>query len=321
MDFLRQFLIMVAIIACEGEELKCSENEMKDFYRLEGEAFVFRLSRVMENLHDEAFQWHKNGTQPEQIFTWEKPKRALPQQVSVLPEGRGRNTLAFTRLDTEGERRVQQLYARIHVVKSESDPKLLYGEISNSNKNMRVSCPGPIASICNNFRGNFSWKKDFILLEGNQKDWWIGNSQVDKGVYTCVCTWMHNSEVYQSTGSRKISQERQFVNIKPGILSPEGSKVPAGEGSVMKLNCTIFCGKNVPTCDAEWKMNGSPIPADGYSNETQSRVVNNSMDTFSTAVLTINKVSAKDFQATFTCTGRGLHDSTSKNIKLIWRSE
>uniref|UniRef100_H3DE17 Ig-like domain-containing protein n=1 Tax=Tetraodon nigroviridis TaxID=99883 RepID=H3DE17_TETNG len=213
-------------------------------------------------------------------------------------------------------------FCRIHVVKSESDPKLLYGEISNSNKNMRVSCPGPIASICNNFRGNFSWKKDFILLEGNQKDWWIGNSQVDKGVYTCVCTWMHNSEVYQSTGSRKISQERQFVNIKPGILSPEGSKVPAGEeGSVMKLNCTIFCGKNVPTCDAEWKMNGSPIPADGYSNETQSssRVVNNSMDTFSTAVLTINKVSAKDFQATFTCTGRGLHDSTSKNIKLIWR--
>lgn len=45
------------------------------------------------------------------------------------------------------------------MVKSESDPKLLYGEISNSNKNMRVSCPGPIASICDNFRGNISWKK------------------------------------------------------------------------------------------------------------------------------------------------------------------
>lgn len=44
---------------------------MKDFYLLEGEAFVFRLRGVMENLHDEAFQWHKNGTQPEQIFTWE----------------------------------------------------------------------------------------------------------------------------------------------------------------------------------------------------------------------------------------------------------
>lgn len=52
------------------------------------------------------------------------------------------------------------------------------------------------------------------------------------------------------------------------------------------------------------------------------RVMKNiSKDVDSTAVLTIDKVSAKDFQATFTCSGRSSSKSGSKNITLIRRGE
>lgn len=43
-------------------------------------------------------------------------------------------------------------------------------------------------------------------------------------------------------------------------------------------------------------------------------------DVYSTAVLTIDKVSAKDFQATFTCFGKDSYETASKNITLL-RSE
>lgn len=48
---------------------------------------------------------------------------------------------------------------------------------------------------------------------------------------------------------------------------------------------------------------------------------NISTNVYSTAVLTIDKVSAKDFQATFTCIGTGSFNSRSKNITLIRRGE
>lgn len=46
-----------------------------------------------------------------------------------------------------------------------------------------------------------------------------------------------------------------------------------------------------------------------------------SKDATATAVLTINKVSAKDFQTTFTCIGIVSYIKISKNITLIQRSE
>lgn len=52
------------------------------------------------------------------------------------------------------------------------------------------------------------------------------------------------------------------------------------------------------------------------------RIMKNiSRDVISTAVLTIKKVSAKDFQATFKCIGSGSYETVSKNITLIQRSE
>lgn len=46
-----------------------------------------------------------------------------------------------------------------------------------------------------------------------------------------------------------------------------------------------------------------------------------SKDPTATAVLTIDKVSAKDFQTTFTCVGTVLYNKITKNITLIQRSE
>lgn len=51
--------------------LQCRENDMMEVYLLEGEGFVFKLRGLKEDLGDHAFEWHKNGTQPEPILTWE----------------------------------------------------------------------------------------------------------------------------------------------------------------------------------------------------------------------------------------------------------
>lgn len=63
----------------------------------------------------------------------------------------------FSRYSKNGQ--CSNYYVNIHVLKSEKDAKLLYGEIKSSNQNIEVPCPQPIEFICDNFDGRFSWKK------------------------------------------------------------------------------------------------------------------------------------------------------------------
>lgn len=68
-----------------------------------------------------------------------------------------KNCCFFSRFSrTDGQ--CSNYYVNIHVLKSERDTKL-YGRIMSSNTNVVVPCPGPIASICDDFNGSISWKK------------------------------------------------------------------------------------------------------------------------------------------------------------------
>ncbi|TWW53846.1 hypothetical protein D4764_0220320, partial [Takifugu flavidus] len=187
---------------------------------------------------------------------------------------------------------------------------------------MKVPCPGWIKFICDYHNGTFSWMKDFKPLEDqNKNDLWIKDARKeDEGVYTCVCTWMHNQTVYRSSGSRELIKEEQRVHHKPKILVPETSEVLADKGLEKKLNCSVFCGVNVlGQCNARWEVTGRSIQTDGYSQSIDNVMYNSSKVTTSTAVLTIEKVSERDFQTTFTCIGMGLFETESRNITLRQR--
>lgn len=76
--------------------------------------------------------------------------------------------------------------------------------------------------VTDEFHGDVRFKvwmdlslQDFKPLVGGptQKSLWISNAiKEDEGVYTCVCTWTHNSRAYQSSGSRRISRGEAAVS-------------------------------------------------------------------------------------------------------------
>ncbi|XP_029702554.1 interleukin-1 receptor type 1-like isoform X2 [Takifugu rubripes] len=305
MDTLRLlFLIVMATSACD-----CA-----------GEAFLFQPWEIETDLYE--VKWYRNVTQPEPISTEENQRVHYHGKtlffLKVQPEDAG----VYFAQHSDEDGRCHNYNVSIKVFRSENDTKLLYGKIKNSDSNMKVPCPGWIKSICDDHNGTFSWMKDFKPLEGqNKNDLLIKDAKKKhEGVYTCVCTWMHNQTVYRSSGSRRLIKEEQRVHRKPKILVPETSEVLADKGLEKKLNCSVFCGVNVfGHCNARWEVTGRSIQTDGYSQSIDNVMDNISKHTKSTAVLTIEKVSGRDFQTTFTCIGMGLFETESRNITLRQR--
>ncbi|GLD65802.1 interleukin-1 receptor-like 1 [Lates japonicus] len=198
------------------------------------------------------------------------------------------------------------LYLKVDVFNVTKRWSHVYMEINSPDVNMMVPCPGPVREICNTFRGNFTWYKDLSLLQGEHAaDLWVENAIKDhEGIYTCICTWTHNHTVYNTSGSRWLKVKDQVAYREPLILAPTNKEQLADEGFGIKLNCSVFCGTNAKRdCNASWRINGVPFNGwkQGYSQSTYLTTENPSKNTISTAILTIDKVSAKDFQAEFKC--------------------
>ncbi|XP_044073762.1 interleukin-1 receptor-like 1 isoform X2 [Siniperca chuatsi] len=235
--------------------------------------------------------------------------------LKLLPENSGLYTARHTKPSGECD-----IYSvKVEVLKTKNDSALLYGEINNSDQNKKVTCPDPVSYTCETMKGEFTWYKDFVICEiDNEDDLWVYNATKDnEGIYTCMCTWTYNHKVYNSSGSRRLIVKDQAIHRKPVILSATGEQF-ADEGFGIKLNCSVFCGTNVEgDCHASWNVNGITFSqTDGYNETTKVDIEERSKNTISTAILNIEKVSAKDFQAKFICIGMGSYQTVSVIVTL-----
>ncbi|KAG8000875.1 Interleukin-1 receptor-like 1 [Nibea albiflora] len=296
-------LIFLVITAAEHSEIikpQCWNSPIKNYGLIEGEAFYF-VHPDLSDVPDEEITWYKNNAQndPEQISTDENKTVHYHGEalffLNLCPENSG-----FYSARREQPDKCSNFRITINVFKEKNKEELLYGSIENSDRNKMVPCPESVSDTCKMSKGKLTWQKDFKLLQGHDEaDLWIKNAtKHDEGIYTCTCTWTHNHKVYNSSGSRRLIHKDPIVH-SPQIISPTDKELFADEGFEIKLNCSLFCGINVESsCHTSWVV------------EKPSK------NTISTAILTIEKVSAKDFQTEFKCSGVGFYEELSRTLTL-----
>ncbi|KAI3355714.1 hypothetical protein L3Q82_004302 [Scortum barcoo] len=130
-----------------------------------------------------------------------------------------------------------------------------------------------------------------------------------------VFKFRNNTELfYGSVDHADQNKEIQRVAYRtPVVVSPSKNNKGqfADEGLGIKLNCSVFCGTNLKkVCQAIWRL---PFDqTDGYKQDTKY----DSKSGLSTAILTIDKVSAQDFKAEFKCIGDGFYKEVKETLTL-----
>ncbi|XP_059199424.1 interleukin-1 receptor-like 1 [Centropristis striata] len=314
------FLIFMVKTACVcSAEPGCEDFDEEEYNVLEGEAFYFVPYVVdIPDIPDDNITWYKKNNQTENITT--------DENKNVHYNG---GALFFLNLHTEDSGfytarhklpsgKCYNYYLKLEVFKASPTTieKLLYGEIEESNESKKVPCPIPVEKTCKMLGGNLSWNKDGKPAEGCHKPYpWISNACKDiEGIYTCICTWTHNNKQYKSSGSRRVKHEEISSTGDLKIMAPIDKEQPAEEGVELKLVCRVSCGINVKDhCKAYWNLTYRKI---GYNQTMETHNEENTMETISTATLTIEKVSAKDFQSQFECLGKGFFEVINTTITL-----
>ncbi|XP_034430885.1 interleukin-1 receptor-like 1 isoform X2 [Hippoglossus hippoglossus] len=330
MDASRLLVLIFVVMStfnCSGSdtaELQCEDNNAY-ISLVEGEALYFVHDAPAEStLYNQELQWYKNNSRIEYISYDEKERIHLHGGaiffLNVVPEDSGLYTARH--IDQNGECSNYNVEVEVLEASERENPKL-YGQIRNTNQNKNVGCPRRVRETCIKFGGNFTWYKDYSLLQGRHEDnMWVENaSKQDEGIYTCICTWRHNDRAYNTSGSRRlvVPDPASYPGVE--ILSPINKEQFADESLELKLNCTVFCGSNVKDCTASWHVNGDPVnQMAGYNQTTKQIMERPSKNTITTAILTIKKVSAKDFQAEFNCSGRGFYTAKSATLTLKRRA-
>ncbi|XP_032385382.1 interleukin-1 receptor-like 1 [Etheostoma spectabile] len=310
------FLIFVVITTseCSGTaKPKCKDMENASYTLSEGEAFYFEPSEVASGLSNEEITWYKNEI--ENITTDKNENVHYRGEglffLNLLPENSG----TYTAWEKAPPGNCYKYDVEVNVVKPSQMKDLLYGEIKNSDTNKRIPCPNPVKKTCQKLKGKFTWKKDNKPLQGHHKDdLWINNAtKDDEGIYTCICTWTYNGKQYNSSASRELKVEEKVAIREIMILSPIDEEQLADEGVGLKLNCSIFCGTTKESdCDASWMVDGLPFhQLNGYNQTTNTIIDNSSRNTISTAILTIEKVSANHFKTEFKCIGQGMFKASA----------
>nr|XP_054602597.1 interleukin-1 receptor-like 1 isoform X1 [Nothobranchius furzeri] len=302
----------------------CSELDLEHFKLLEGESFYFvPYDLDHPNSPDENFTWYKNGLEVENITTDETHETHHHGGALFLLNVSTADSGSYTAKQTTPSGNCVTHHVSIKVFNGSSGEDLTYGAVKNSKLNKVISCPSPVKSTCDVFKGKFTWYKGANLRQGEHeaKLRVFNATEEDEDIYTCVCTWTHNHHVYKTSGSRRLIKLETNINRDVQILSPNNKEQLADEGVGIKLNCTIFCGTNVKRdCKASWHLNNKEISQmTGYNQATTREIEEPSKNTYSTAILTIDKVSAKDFQQEFVCKGQGLYTYKETTLTLKQR--
>ncbi|KAM9804511.1 interleukin-1 receptor-like 1 [Neosynchiropus ocellatus] len=204
------------------------------------------------------------------------------------------------------------------------DKVVRYGPVESSSQSPRIMCPDTVLRTCHDTGGVITWYKDMGLIKNeHHEDIRVQKLQQNNGVYTCMCTWPHNHWLYNSSGSRMLTlKDLSIDDLKFLPQTGTDKEQFADAGSPTSLNCSVFCGINAEKqCTAEWQVNGSRIH-DGKRYVQVNPIVNTPHNnTIATAVLTIRKVSAEDFQTNFTCATQNDFEVKFKYRTLKPRSE
>ncbi|KAM6978398.1 interleukin-1 receptor-like 1 [Tautogolabrus adspersus] len=311
------FLVITTSECSETAQPQCKHMDNQPFHRLEGEAFYFLPYALLDgNIPDENITWHKNNSEE------------ISNSEDEMVHYHG-GALYFLNLQIEdsgfytAQHRTKSGKCLIHHLellvfdKSYANTEVLFGTIRGSSQNIKIPCPDIARETCEIFRGKLTWEKDSsVFQDQHESQLWLPNvDKSNEGIYTCVCTWKHNQKEYKTSASRKLEVEAQVVVKRPRILSPANKEQFADQGLEIKLNCSVLCGTNETECKARWLIDGSPVnQTDGYSLTNKS--VNPAEGTTVTAILTIKRVSAKDFQAEFRCEGEGVFTSANSTLTL-----
>uniref|UniRef100_A0A8C6LJP7 TIR domain-containing protein n=1 Tax=Nothobranchius furzeri TaxID=105023 RepID=A0A8C6LJP7_NOTFU len=308
----------------------CSELDLEHFKLLEGESFYFvPYDLDHPNSPDENFTWYKNGLEVENITTDETHETHHHGGALFLLNVSTADSGSYTAKQTTPSGNCVTHHVSIKVFNGSSGEDLTYGAVKNSKLNKVISCPSPVKSTCDVFKGKFTWYKGANLRQGEHeaKLRVFNATEEDEDIYTCVCTWTHNHHVYKTSGSRRLINLQVFSEFKSELLKQlllkiRGFPLMHLTGVGIKLNCTIFCGTNVKRdCKASWHLNNKEISQmTGYNQATTREIEEPSKNTYSTAILTIDKVSAKDFQQEFVCKGQGLYTYKETTLTLKQRA-
>uniref|UniRef100_A0A8C3AIY9 TIR domain-containing protein n=1 Tax=Cyclopterus lumpus TaxID=8103 RepID=A0A8C3AIY9_CYCLU len=275
-------------------EPQCEGFDVESFYLLEGEAFYFEPYALDSGPLDKMFTWFRknNNNKTENITS--------DENEDVHHHG---GALFFLNPLIKDSGQCYDYYANFDVSPTVIR-RNLYPEIKNSDVNKRIPCPDPIQHTCAVLNGSFTWNK----VPHNHKDHlWIYNmAKADEGIYTCICTWTHNGKEYKSSGSRSLEMEGEaaFSAFYLLLLKIHGSlKSCIALANILIDSCIyiyIYIYIYIQYIYIYIQVNLRP-----------------SSTTISTAILTIDKVSAQDFKATFECRGQGMYklESVSLNLK------
>ncbi|XP_042350338.1 interleukin-1 receptor type 1 [Plectropomus leopardus] len=311
-------------ISSETTELLCSEMDKDEYNLTEGEAFYFvpdELALESNNSKEET-KWYKNNVSTE-LSTDENQNVHYHGAALYFSNLRTENSGLYIARNEEPSGKCYNFYLQIQVFKASYplEEKLLYGEVDNSDVFKEISCPDPARLPCEKLGGHFSWEKypiqprleDFTQHEDRQK----AELQISKasaaynGIYTCICTWKHKGKEHKTKASRKLTHLEPRFYRPLDFISPTNKEQLADEGFRINLSCSVHCGTNVgSSCSASWEIEGVP------AQNQITKLENPSQETIATAILTIEKVSAADFNTEFKCIGRDFNTVNSTTLTL-----
>ncbi|XP_054888363.1 interleukin-1 receptor-like 1 [Poeciliopsis prolifica] len=327
MDVFKLLLSVVMMMSASEGRPEASDSSClpQDKYKvIKGEAFYY-VPRDMgdPNLPDENITWYKNGPEVMNITTDETHRIHYHGGALFFLNISANDAGYYTARHIEPSGECFYYHLKIEVFNEASRENMTYGSIQNSAQNINIPCPQPVKDTCKTFNGKFTWFKGKNLIPGeHKKNLWINDAtKDDEDIYTCLCTWTHNHMVYNSSGSRRLFALKLSIFPNATIVSPTSKELFADEGSSMKLNCTVYCGINAEReCEATWLINGKPAKQkDGYNETTKLEIEDASKRTFCTAILTIFRVSAEDFQYKFKCQGSNFYKTNSSTLTLKQR--
>ncbi|XP_029935957.1 interleukin-1 receptor-like 1 isoform X1 [Myripristis murdjan] len=327
MDTLRLLLLSSAVASvCGGQysemsEPKCEEFDVDVIDATEGEALRIVPSVLTEfwrNFTVEDFTWYRHGSQDE-YFSSDQEERIHHRgaELFLLDLHTSDSGLYVTRHNLSSEE-TNCYYTEVTVHPARN--RKLQFTVRVPDRNPWIPCLQRIESLCMDEGGNLTWYRNFTLLHGkHDKILRLNNvTKADEGMYTCVCTFTYNHRVYNSTASRMFQIEEPSVRHTPQIITPTSDVQIVDAGTSVTLNCTAYCGRNLLYgCSVGWFIDGESARDEvGYTMNVDSAIVQPSQHSSVTAVLTIHRVSARDFQAKFQCRATNSYKSVNQTLTL-----